>query len=72
MIVGDMNWFSKFVSEVMNSKFHITLPPPVRSQEKRELCIWHCPMFVESNRTVPNSSKNDSFHRDFVRRILLQ
>ena len=36
MMVGDMRWFSKFVSEVMNSKLHITLPPPIRSQESEK------------------------------------
>ena len=61
MMVGDMRWFSKFVSEVMNSKLHTTLPPPIRSQEKWKFCIWHCPMFVESNRTVPNSTKMTIF-----------
>ena len=60
-MVGDMRWFSKFVSEVMNSKLHTTLPPPIRSQEKWKFCIWDCPMFVESNRTVPNSTKMTIF-----------
>ena len=53
MMVGTMRWFSKFVSEVMNSKLQ-TLPPLIRSQGKWKFCICHCPMFVESNRTVPN------------------
>ena len=60
-MVGDMRWFSKFVSEVMNLKLHTTLPPPIRSQEKWKFCIWDCPMFVESNRTVPNSTKMTIF-----------
>ena len=60
MIVGDMRWFSKYVSEVMNSQLH-TLPPLIRSQEKWTFCIWHCPMFVESNRTVSNSTKMTIF-----------
>ena len=51
----------------MNSKLHTTLLQSIRSQEKWKFCIWHCPIFVESNRTVP-----DNFYRDFVRRILLQ
>ena len=34
MIVGDMKWFSKFVSKVMKLKLHTTLPPPIKSQEK--------------------------------------
>ena len=38
-----------------------TLPPPVRFQENWKFCIWHCPMFVESNRTVPNSTKMTIF-----------
>ena len=41
----------------MNSKLHTTLPPLIRSQEKRKFRIWHCPVFVESNRTVPNFTK---------------
>ena len=41
----------------MNSKLHTTLPPSIRSQEKWKFCICHCPMFVESNRTVPNSTR---------------
>ena len=57
MMVEDMRWFSKFVFEVMNLKLHTTLPPPIRSQEKWTFHIWDCPMFVESNRSVPNSSK---------------
>ena len=57
MMVGDMRWFSKFVSQVMNLKLHITLPSPIRSQKKWKFCIWDCPMFIESNRTVPNSTK---------------
>ena len=61
MMVGDMRWFSKFISEVMNSKLHTTLTPPIRSQKKWKFCIWHCPMFVESNRTVPNSTKMTIF-----------
>ena len=61
MMVGDMRWFNKFVSEVMNSKLHTTLPPPIRSHEKWKFCIWHCPMFVESSRTVPNSTKMTIF-----------
>ena len=61
MMVGDMRWFNKFVSEVMNSKLHSTLPAPIRSHEKWKFCIWHCPMFVESNRTVPNSTKMTIF-----------
>ena len=74
MMVGEMRWFSKFISEVMNSKLHTTLPPPIRSQEKWKFCIWDCPpMFIESSRTVPPKlHKNDNFHRDFVRRILFQ
>ena len=61
MMVGDMRWFSKFISGVMNSKLHTILPPPIRSQEMWKFCIWHCPMFVESNRTVPNSTKMTIF-----------
>ena len=62
MMVGDMRWFSKFVSEVMNLKLHTTLPPSIRSQEKWKFCIWHCPIIVESNnRTVPNSTKMTIF-----------
>ena len=57
MMVGDMRWFSKFISEVLNSKLHTTIPPHIRSQEKWKFCIWDCPMFVESIRTVPNSTK---------------
>ena len=57
-MVGDMRWFSKFVSEVMNLKLHTTLPPSIRSQEKWKFCIWHCPIIV---RTVPNSTKMTIF-----------
>ena len=56
-MVGDMRWFSRFASEVMNPKLHTTLPPPIRSYEKWKFFIWDCPMFFESNRTVPNSTK---------------
>ena len=56
-MVGDMRWFSRFVSEVMNSKLHTTLSPPIRSQEKWKFCIWDYPMFFESNRSVPSSTK---------------
>ena len=34
MMAGDMSWFSKFVSELMNSKLYTTFPPPIRSQEE--------------------------------------
>ena len=61
MMVGDMSWFSKFVPEVINAKLHTTLPPPVRSQERWKFCIWHCPMFVKSNRTAPNFRKMTIF-----------
>ena len=56
-MVEDMRKFTKFVSEVMNSKFYNTLPPPIRYLEKWKFCIWHCSMFAESNRTVPNSTE---------------
>ena len=49
-MVGDMRWLRKFASEVINSKLHTTLPPPIRTQEKWKFCIWHCS-------TVPNSTK---------------
>ena len=75
-----MRWFSKFVSEVMNLKLHTTLPPSIRSQEKWKFCIWHCPIIVENNRTVPNSSKITIFiaillgtySSNGIRRTLLQ
>ena len=57
MMVEDMRKFTKFVSEVMNSKFYNTLPPPIRYLEKWKFCILHGPMFAESNRTVSNSTK---------------
>ena len=57
MIVEDMRAFIKFLSQVMNSKLYRTLPPPIRYLEKWKICIWHCPMFAESNRTVSNSRK---------------
>ena len=60
-MVGDMKWFSKFVSEVMNLKLHTTLPPSIRSHEKWKFCIWHCPVIVENNRTVPSSTKMTIF-----------
>ena len=41
----------------MNLKQHTILPPSIRCQEKWKFCIWHCPIIVESNRTVPNSTK---------------
>ena len=56
-MVGDMNRFSKFVSEMMNSKLYTTLPPPIRSQEKWKVCISHCAIFFESNRTASNSTE---------------
>ena len=30
MMVGDIRWFSKFISEMMNSKLYITLLPLIR------------------------------------------
>ena len=56
-MIGGMRLFSKFVFEMTNSKLRTTLPPPIRFQEKWKFCIWDCPIFVESNRTVPNSTK---------------
>ena len=58
MMVGDMRWFSKFVSEVMNLKLHTTLPPSIRSQEKWKFCTRHCPIIVK---IVPNSTKMTIF-----------
>ena len=57
MMVGDMSRFSKFVSQMMNSKLYTILPPSISSQKKWKICICHCPMFFESNKTVSNSTK---------------
>ena len=38
-MVGDMRWFSRIASEVMNSKLHTTLRPPVRSYEKEKRIV---------------------------------
>ena len=48
---------TKFISEVMNPKFYNTLPSTIRYLKKWKFCMWHCRMFSESNRTVPNSVK---------------
>ena len=57
-MVGDMRHrFSKFVSQIISSKLYITLPPSIRSQKKWKMCICHCSIFFESNRTVSNSTK---------------
>ena len=52
-----MRKFTKFVSEVINSKFYNTLPLPIRYMEKWKFCIWQCPLFAESNRAVRKSMK---------------
>ena len=57
----------------MNLKFYNILPPPIRYLEKWRLCIWHCCMFAESNRTAPNSTKfhiNENFDYYFVKWVL--
>ena len=54
MMVGDMRWFRKFVSEMMNSKFYATLLPSIRSLEKRKIYTGHSLIFVESNSTISN------------------
>ena len=32
-------------------------PPPIRYLEKQTFCIWHGPMFSESNKNVPKPTK---------------
>ena len=49
MIVEDMGYYTKFISEVMNSKFYNI------TSGKVEILYLACPMFAESNRTALNS-----------------
>ena len=54
-MVGDVRWFNKFTSEVVNWKLYTTLLPPIRYLEKWKFYFWHCPKFAESNSAIPNS-----------------
>ena len=60
---------------MMNSKFYKALPPPIRYLEKWKFCIWHCPVFSESNRTelpqTPKIISGSNIQKDVIFLVLI-